>query len=207
MATDSSSPFTLRAAAGLSADPPDLAAASLLIIDAQVEYTAGALALPDAQAAVARIAALASEFRRLDRPVVHVAHVGKKGGAFDPEAGGRIISAVEPLPGETVIHKSLPNSFAGTSLEDHLESIGKPPLVLVGFMTHMCVSSTARAALDLGFSTTVVSDATATRDLPATVADTEPIAADVVHGAALAAMADRFSIVTDTDSLLTRPYL
>jgi nicotinamidase-related amidase len=28
-------------------------------------------------------------------------------------------------------------------------------MVLAGFMTHMCVSSTARAALDLGFRTTI----------------------------------------------------
>ena len=33
-------------------------------------------------------------------------------------------------------------------------------------MTNMCVSSTARAALDLGYKATVAADAAATRDLP-----------------------------------------
>jgi len=67
--------------------------------------------------------------------------------------------------------------------------------VLAGFMTHMCVSSTARAALDLGYQTTVVADACATRDLPRPGGGT--IAAADLHAAELAALADRFAIVCD----------
>jgi isochorismate hydrolase len=68
-------------------------------------------------------------------------------------------------------------------------------------MTHMCVSSTARAALDLGLNATVVRDATATRSLPSTGSG-GPIAAELVHEIALAELADRFSVVTDTATLL-----
>ena len=50
-------------------------------------------------------------------------------------------------------------------IRDEDAALGVKKLVLAGFMTHMCVSSTARAALDLGFQTTVPADASATRDL------------------------------------------
>jgi nicotinamidase-related amidase len=61
-------------------------------------------------------------------------------------------------------------------------------------MTHMCVSATARAALDLGYQSTVLSDATATRDLPDPAGNGVVAAADL-HRAELAALSDRFSIV------------
>ena len=44
---------------------------------------------------------------------------------------------------------------------------GSSTLIVAGFMTHMCVNSTARSAFSLGFRPTVVASATATRDLPA----------------------------------------
>ena len=68
-------------------------------------------------------------------------------------------------------------------------------------MTHMCVSSTARAALDLGYETTVVADATATRALPS-VDGSSVISAETLHETALAALADRFSAITSTTQVL-----
>lgn len=66
--------------------------------------------------------------------------------------------------GDAVVEKPLPNAFAQTDLAERLS--GQNELVLVGFQTHMCVSSAARAALDLGFRVTVAADACATRALP-----------------------------------------
>ena len=121
-------------------------------------------------------------------------HRGRAGGAFDPEARrGLIHASVAPRTSETVIEKGLPNSFAGTGLAEALEAIGPRPLVVAGFMTHMCVSATVRAALDRGLSSTVAMDATATRDLPDPTGGVLP--ADTVHRAALAAIADRFATV------------
>jgi len=126
--------------------------------------------------------------------VVHVRHRGRPGGAFDPDAPrGQIHASVAPLAGETVIDKGLPNAFAGTGLAEALEAIGPRPLIVVGFMTHMCVSATVRAALDRGLSSTVAMDATATRDLPDPTGG--ELASDTVHRAALAAIADRFATV------------
>lgn len=66
-------------------------------------------------------------------------------------------------------------------------------------MTHMCVSSTARAALDLGYRVTVAGDAAATRDLPDPSGGV--ISADALHRAALAELGDRFAVVTTVDQI------
>lgn len=195
-------PFTLRAAAGLPPAYGPLNDAVLIVIDAQLEYhETGALALPDVQPALANIAALLDAGRRDGAHIVHIAHEGSPGRAFDPARGGRIFTEAAPLEDETVLGKGLPNAFTHTGLQNHLAGIGRPHLVVCGFMTHMCVSSTARAALDLGYETTVVSDATATRSLPATDGGA-PIPAAAVHAAALAALADRFSAINTTADVL-----
>lgn len=196
-------PFTLRSAAGLPTAPEPLASAALLIIDAQQEYgPTGMLPLCGLAQAVAQAAALLASARQSGAPVIHIAHLGAPGGMFDPEHGGRFLPELAPTTDEPVISKTLPNAFAGTELSVHLSSLGNPPIVIAGFMTHMCVSATARAALDLGHTTTVAGDATATRALPPADGTTEPIPAEVMHRAALAAIADRFSLVTTTAALL-----
>ncbi len=70
---------------------------------------------------------------------------------------------------------------------------------VAGAMTHMCVSSTLRAAAELGYQSCVVADATATRELPLTGGASIP--APVVHRANLAALGDRFARVVMADDL------
>lgn len=197
-------PTTLRALANAPTNPPPLEESVLIVIDAQNEYGPdGRLPLQGLPAALGNIERLLADARVKGSPVIHVAHGGKTGGLFDLTLGGRFLDAAAPENGESIVHKSLPNSFAGTSLEELLRDLGIANLTLVGFMTHMCVSSTARAALDLGFTTSVVADATATRDLPG-VNQQAVVPAGLVHDSALAALADRFSVVTDADSLLLK---
>ncbi len=190
------SPKTLLELSGASLTPSALSDATIVVIDAQNEYVDGMLALPGVAPALAEGAKLLARARAAKTPIVHIAHHGKPGGGvFDPDGrSGQIADAVAPAEGETVIGKALPNAFAGTELHETLETIGRKELILAGFMTHMCISSTARAALDLGYRCTVVDAATATRDLPDGRGGV--IAADALHRASLAALADRFAIVT-----------
>ena len=106
---------------------------------------------------------------------------------------GQIIDALEPIAGETVVEKGLPNAFAETSLDDALKAVGRNNLILAGFMTHMCVSSTARAALDLKYRVTIDADACATRDLPNGRGGSMTAAA--LHEASLIALSDRYAII------------
>lgn len=187
-------PKTLLQMAGAPLDPAPLSEATLVIIDAQNEYRSGALPLPGVDAALGEIEALLKRARAAGAPVIHVQHKGKPGGAFDVEDNrGRIMREVAPECAEPVVQKPLPNAFADTDLAERLEAAGRKQLIITGFMTHMCVSSTARAALDHGYRVTVPAAACATRDLPAP--DGATMKAADINRYALTELADRFAII------------
>jgi nicotinamidase-related amidase len=187
-------PKTLLQMAGAPLDPSPLSESTLVIIDAQNEYRSGALPLTGVDAALGEIEALLKRARAAGAPVIHVQHKGRPGGAFDLEdERGRIMREAAPECAEPVVQKPLPNAFADTDLAEKLEEAGRKQLVIAGFMTHMCVSSTARAALDHGYRVTVPAAACATRDLPAP--DGGVMTATDLHRAALTALADRFAII------------
>jgi nicotinamidase-related amidase len=185
---------TLLQLAGADLSLPRLGDSCLVLIDLQNEYIAGPIALPDADAAIANAEKLLARARSSGAAVFHVAHRGRHGGLFDRAADrGAIVAALAPLADEPVIEKELPNAFAGTDLQARLAATGRKNIILAGLMTHMCVSSTARGALDLGFRTTVDADSCATRDLPDGRGGT--ISAATIHEVALAELSDRFAII------------
>lgn len=189
-------PQTILQLSGAPLHPAPLDRAALVLIDHQREYVDGALPLSGMAAAVDAAANLLALARRHGVPVFHVLHHGKPGGAaFDPTGPGvAVIDALAPLPEEATVIKSLPNSFAGTDLHARLHATGRPELIIAGFMTHGCVSATARAAIDLGYRVTLVAAACATRDLPHADGGGVLSAADL-HRATLAALADRVAVV------------
>jgi len=176
--------------------PSALDKSAVLLIDAQLEYVTGKLPLHGVDAAIAESAELLALARRRGTPVFHVVQHGRPGGAlFDPDGPAvAIVPALFPIAGEEVIVKKLPSAFTGTDLHRLIQRAGCKELILAGFMTHNCVSSTARAALDLGYRVTVVAAATATRDIPSPL-DGGALAAETVQRASLAALADRIAIV------------
>ena len=195
-------PQTLLSLSGIEPQPARLSESVVVIVDAQREYVDGKLRLHNIDASLKEASLLLERARKAGTPVIHVVHQGTKGGAlFDPDGPFAAIAApVAPKQGETIVTKTLPNAFAHTDLEERLASIGRKNLIIVGYMTHMCVSSTVRAALDRGYFTTVVAKATATRDLPGT--DGEVVSAQALHSATLAALADRFAtVVRDVEDI------
>jgi len=197
-----SQPKTLLQMAGADGTPHALEESAVLLIDAQNEYRTGRLPLTGIEPALAEGGRLLAAARDKARPVVHVQHKGRAGGLFDPEtANFAIADPVAPRAEEVVITKALPNAFAGTELEEVLRGLGVKSLIVAGFMTHMCVSSTVRAALDLGFGCTVVAGACATRDLPDGQGGT--IAAAELQRAEMAALADRFAVVVPATASLS----
>jgi nicotinamidase-related amidase len=179
---------------------PTLGQSTLLLIDLQEEYRRGPLQLAGIEDALAQAADVLARARAAGARVVHVAHAGTPGGAFDRAAErGEIAAAVAPLGGEAVVEKTLPCAFSGTDLAAALDRGGRRPLVVMGAMTHMCVSSTVRAAAELGHAVTIIADACATRDLP--LPGGGIVAAADVHRAELAALGDRFARISRTVDL------
>jgi len=190
-----SAPKTLLQMAGAPLEPSRFTESAVVIIDAQNEYVNGKLPLVGIAPALDNIAILLKAARAAGAPVIHVQHKGRAGGLFDPGADAfKLAPQAASEAGEVIVEKPLPNAFAQTSLQDELVKTGRKQLIVAGFQTHMCISSTVRSALDLGYRTTVVADAAATRDLPDPTGGPAFAAAEL-HRAALAGLADRFAIV------------
>ena len=194
-------PKILLEMAGAPQDSARLSEAVLLIIDAQREYVDGKLPLAGVDAALRIGGTLLDRARTAGTPVIHILHRGG-GPLFNPENGGYQPAApLIPQTGETVIDKTMANAFAGTGLQRELEQIGRKKLIVIGFMTHNCVSSTVRAAKDLGYAITIVAPATGTRDLPDGRGGI--ISAARLQAACLAGLSDTLAkIVWDADAIL-----
>jgi len=193
---DTPPPATVLQMVGVKLPVPRLADSVLLVIDAQREYLDGKLPLAGMDASLAEAARLLKRARAAGTPVVHVMHRAD-GPLFNPKgAAYAIVDALQPLPGEKVVVKTLANAFTRTELDQVLRDSGRKQLIVVGYMTHNCVSATTRAALDHGYRATVVAAATATRDLPDGRGGTIPAA--TVQAANLAALADATALVVAT---------
>jgi nicotinamidase-related amidase len=186
-------PTTLRALSGLPSTPASLADSTLIMIDCQNTYTRGVMALDGVDAALDEAAKLLERARAAGIPIVHIEHDDGEGSLYDIRAEiGRIVDRVAPQGDETVVVKHFPNSFVQTELEERLKAVSAHNLLLAGFMTHMCVNSTARGAFNLGYAPTVVGGATATRALPG---PTGTVSSSALQAASLASIADLFGIV------------
>jgi nicotinamidase-related amidase len=197
-----SRPKTLLEMAGAAGIPVAWEKSTLLLIDHQNEYLAdGGLPLFGIDAAVAEIGKLLAAARKAGAPIVHVRHHGKPGGAlFNPEGPkAAFIAGTGPQDGERIVTKGLPNAFAKTDLDAVLKELGRKELIIAGFQTHMCVSATARNAIDHGYRGVVVNAACADRDLPDPMhtgpAGSGTIAAAEMHRITMAALNDRFALV------------
>ncbi|ANC92176.1 cysteine hydrolase [Azospirillum humicireducens] len=188
---------TLRQIVGAPNTPAPLDKAVLVLIDLQREYTEGALRLSGVDAAVGRAAELLTLARANAVPVIHIVHHTAAGApVFDPTGPtAEIILAVSPREGEPVIVKKLANAFAGTDLQAVARATGRTEMIVAGFMTHNCVSSTVRSAVDHGWRVTVVASATATRDLPDGKGGVVP-AADIQRGV-LTGLSDSLAVVVE----------
>ena len=186
-------PTTLRDLGGLPSTPAGLAESTLIMIDCQNTYTRGVMELDGVAAALGEAVKLLERARSAGIPIVHIEHDDGEGSLYDIRAEiGQIVDQVAPQGDETVIVKHFPNSFVQTELDDRLKAASARNLLLAGFMTHMCVNSTARGAFNLGYAPTVVASATATRALPG---PTGVVSSAALQAASLAAIGDLFGIV------------
>ena len=187
---------TLREVTGMGFDYAGLKNSALIMVDCQNTYRRGVMQLTNVEPAIIEAQKLLQMARDLKVPVIHIQHDAGVGTPYDVTAEiGAISAEVAPKNGENVITKNYPNAFIATPLEAQLKALGIENVVLAGFMTHMCINSTARGAFNLGFKPTVVASACATRSLVG--ANGKTIDAQVMHDSALAAVRDLFAVVVD----------
>lgn len=187
---------TLRDITGLGYHPASFNDSALVMVDCQNTYRQGLMLLTNVEPAIKEAQTLLQMARDLNIPIIHIQHDAGAGTPYDVTAEiGQISSEVAPKNGELVFTKNYPNAFIATPLEAKLKALGIENIVLAGFMTHMCINSTARGAFNLGFKPTVVASACATRSLIG--AKGKIIDAETMHDSALAAIRDLFAVVVD----------
>jgi len=183
----------------LSLEP---SSAALIVVDLQLGFDAPRWGRRNNPLLEKRAAELLNAWRAAGRPVLHVRHMstdpesplrpGQPGNDFKPETA--------PRAGEPVIEKRVNSAFIGTPLESELRRAGCSKLVIAGLTTNHCISTTARMAGNLGFSTWVVSDATATFDRVGP--DGVKHSAEEIHSVALSDLHDEFATVVDTAAVI-----
>lgn len=187
---------TLRDITGLGHHAASLKDSALILIDIQNTYRRGLMQLTNVEPAILEAQKLLRKARDLNIPVIHIQHDAGVGTPYDITAEiGAIASEVAPIDGEKVIVKNYPNAFVQTTLDAELKTLGVKNIVLAGFMTHMCVNSTAHGGFNLGYAPTIVANATATRPLMS--ANGKVLSAEEVHHGALASTRDMYAVVVD----------
>lgn len=178
---------------------------ALVVIDFQNEYFSEKMPIPDGKKALENTKRLVSFAHKEGMPVYFVQHLGPANSPLFAK-GSRFAEFhkdLRPTKADYVITKETPSSFVGTTLDSQLKAKGIKQLVVTGLMTHMCVSSTARDAVPLGYQVIIPEDATATRDLATW--DNKVVDHKVLQEAALAGVADVFAEIKTTDEVLKMP--
>jgi nicotinamidase-related amidase len=188
---------TLRELMGLGQKPARLSESALIMIDLQNTYRSGVMQLSGVEEAVLEAKKLLAIARELKIPIFHIQHDAGPGSPYDTQGeSGAISHEVAAIDGEAIIVKNYPNSFFNTDLDQQLKAANVKSIVLAGFMTHMCINSTAHGAFNLGYGVTVVASATASRALQA--ANGKVLSAQEVHDGAIASTRDLYAAIADT---------
>lgn len=142
-----------------------MTASALLVVDMQRGAFDGVRGPPidNADRLVSQVRALVDAARAAGRPVLFVQHDDAPGELFETGTPGwELHEALVPRSSEPVIRKRIPDSFAGTPLGARLAERGVAEVAICGLQSEFCIAATAKAALALGYSVVVASDAHAT---------------------------------------------
>ncbi|KAB8261458.1 Isochorismatase-like protein [Aspergillus pseudonomiae] len=183
--------------------PPSTASvkdSTLIIVDAQNEYASGQLKVENVAESRKVIADLLSRYRNGGNGsnIVHVVHEVPAGApVFTPgTALAQEFEELAPRAGEKIVTKNFPSSFAQTDLHEYLGGLGDlgKKIVLVGYMAHVCISTTARAGSELGYDVIVVKDAVGDRHIPG-------VEAEQLVAVVLNELADAFGTVVSAEEI------
>ena len=179
-------------------------ARALVVIDVQQEYDPGVfpgaglpITHPPLDVSTANVAQAMDAATAAGVPVVVVQHTDAPDDAVFAEGsdGWKLHPFVEDRPRDHLVRKAYPGSFTGTDLEEWLRANDVATGAIVGYMTQLCVDTTARQAAHLGFGVEVLSDATGTLPLAAAGG---ALAAEAVHTGVLVALGSAFASVATT---------
>lgn len=178
--------------------------AALIIIDMQQGMQFDSLPPRNNPDAEDRIALLHAAWRQAGHPIISVRHISRSPtSVFAPGQPGVLFQErFQPRHHEHVVEKNVPDAFIHTGLERWLHMRGIRDVVIVGVSTNNSVEATPRSAGNLGFITTVVSDATFAFEKMDIDGTLWPAAQ--VHAMALANLHGEYAEVLRCDEVLAR---
>ncbi|MFE3019589.1 isochorismatase family protein [Streptomyces sp. NPDC059256] len=148
-------------------------AQALVLVDAQRGFLRGEQAVPDADRLIDRCTLLLDRARAAGALIVHLRNDGEPGAVDEPGSPGwQLQLPVVESDDEHVVSKEDDDGFTGTDLGALLDRRGVRSVVIGGVLSEMCVSATARGALERGLDVVLPHDAHASYgldDLPASV--------------------------------------
>lgn len=140
---------------------------ALLVIDVQIGMFDGVRIPPvfNGAALLGQIQRLLEQARRTATPIIFVQHEGHTGHPLEADTPGwGLHPSLEPRQGEIIIHKTMPDSFYRTALQQILIQRGIRQLVVAGIQTDLCIDTTCRRAASLDYPVWLVTDAHSTWD-------------------------------------------
>ncbi len=180
---------------------------ALCIVDFVVGFTDPALfGGGNITEAVARTVGLLAAARRCGLPAaftrVVYAEDGRDAGVFtrkvpalrkltEAAPAGQIVPELSPLPTETILRKTQPSAFFGTSYAELLRRQGVDTVIVAGCTTSGCVRATVVDAMSYNFRTIVARDCVGDRSLAA-------------HDANLFDMEQKYADLMDSAEIIAR---
>jgi len=179
---------------------------ALIVIDVQNEYFEGALPIsdPPPERSLENIGRAMEAATAAGVPVIVVRHTDTEANADMFREGSHtweLHPEIERRERDHLVDKALPGSFTGTPLGDILASDGIDTVSITGYMTHMCVDTTAREAAHRGLAVEILNDATGTLPLENSGGSAT---GEELHRATLVAQGQFFADVLSTEDWLGR---
>jgi nicotinamidase-related amidase len=149
------------------------------------------------------IARLLKEWRRRKGTIIYSQHLSVQSKSplhYKNKQGIQFKDGFDPQEGEMVFTKNVNSAFIGTGLELYLQDQQIKSVLITGFSTQHCVSTTTRMSGNLGYQTYLVSDATAAFELT----DHKGVhySAEAIHEHELAMLHKEFATITTTAEVL-----
>ena len=151
---------------------------TLLLVDLQGDFLSNAALHPATDPLISQAASLLKGCRKNNIPVIHIWTTiyrendqrlphWKRNNRWDCLAGSvghQTPEPLQPIEGETIIHKSGFNGFASGELEKILKQLNCERIVIAGVYLHTCVRTAAMESLERGLSVVIADDAVASND-------------------------------------------
>ena len=178
-----------------------MASRALVVVDVQNEYVTGQMPItyPNVYESLANVGRAMDAAAAHHLPIAVIQHrAGVDSPIFAADSDGyQLCDVVAERPFDLRLDKEMPSSFTGTGLEAWLRAHDVDTIVVVGFMTQLCVESTARDAVHRGFDVEVLEDATGTLDLANQAGRRS---AKDIHETVCVVLQSEFAAVTTTDA-------